>query len=84
MILDAILEFFCFPIIELLELLPAINIELPDDIFNQIGGYFQCLGYVCPIATVSYILVLKAVCWEFKIIMAIIVRVKSFVPFWGS
>ena len=84
MILDAILEFFCLPIIELLELLPAINIELPSDVFDQIGGYFQCLGYVCPIATVSNILVLKAVCWEFKIIMAIIVRVKSFVPFWGA
>lgn len=84
MILDSILEFFCFPIIEMLDLLPTIGVGIPEGVFDQIGGYFQCLGYVCPIATVMHILGLKAVCWAFKITMAIIVRVKSFVPFWGS
>ena len=84
MILDAILEFFCFPIMEMLDLLPTIDIAIPDDVFDQIGGFFQCLGFICPIAVVTHILGLKAVCWLFKILMAIIVRVKSFVSFWGS
>ena len=84
MIIDSILEFFIYPLILLLDTLPNISIGIPDGVFDQIGGYFQCLGYVCPIATVTTILGIKASCWGFKITMALIVRIKSFVPFWGA
>ena len=84
MIFDCFLEILCEPLISLLLNLPDISIGIPDGTFDQIGGFFQCLGYVCPIGTVTVILGLKASCWSFKIIMALIVRIKSFVPFWGS
>lgn len=84
MIIDAILEFFLSGLNILFDYLPEFSLTLPDYAYSNLSGWAQCLGYLVPLPLCIIILTLKWHMKAFKIVMALIVRIKSFVPFWGS
>lgn len=84
MIIDAIIEFFFNPLFEWISGLPDFAFELPEWAYSNVSGFAQGLGYVIPIPVVAFILITKVNCHIFKIGMALVVRIKSLIPFWGS
>lgn len=84
MIFDAIMEFFLTPILKILQALPQFEFELPTDIYGGFAGFAECLGFVLPMPLILTVLGMKISFYTFKIGMALIVRIKSFVPFWGA
>lgn len=84
MITEAVLNvFFVLPAL-LINLLPSINIALPNDLVNITSTLFKGLGYVLPIAGLMPILLFSLALNSFHIIWAIVIRVKSFIPTMGA
>lgn len=84
MILDAILEFFFYPLMALFDLIPDFSINFNDFTYSNLAGWAQCLGYICPVAYVAWLTFMKINFRIAKVALGIIVRAKSFVPFWGA
>jgi hypothetical protein len=64
--------------------LPTISVELPYNVLSTVSGIFGTLSYFFPIMELLPILVLNLAMDSFRIIMALIVRVKSFIPTMGA
>lgn len=84
MILDTIFRLLTAPLRVLLQAMPTIGIEIPSDVFVQITEYIKLACYFLPVKTIVAVLTLKFAMWAFRITMAFIVRVKSFIPTMGS
>lgn len=84
MITDKLIEIFLTPLMALIKLLPPLDFTVPLDVFNNVNGIFLCLGYVLPVPLILFIISTKLSCRMSQIAMAVVVRVKSFVPFWGA
>lgn len=84
MITKTILYVICSPILLLLDLLPSVSVTLPNDIFDSMDSLFASLGFIFPLGTLCIIIVSKITLKLAKITMALIVRIKSFVPTMGS
>lgn len=71
-------------IIELIiELLP--DVEIPKlTVHTVITDFINAAWYFLPMDTISYIFGLTIGITIFRIILAIILRIKSFVPGWGG
>jgi len=68
----------------LLSMLPQIELELPDNVLAGLGDVFGAVGYFFPVAALLPILIISIAMDLFQIIMAIVVRIKSFVPTMGA
>jgi len=84
MVFDWLFNLLTAPLQLLLELLPPLSVELPPDIMVRCRDIFIIVGYFLPLKTITAILSIKLTMWLFKITMALIVRIKSFVPTMGS
>lgn len=84
MITKAILYVICSPILLLLDLLPSVSVTLPNDIFASMDSLFSSLGFILPMTSLCIIIASKITLKLAKITMALIVRIKSFVPTMGS
>ena len=84
MIIDALFSVLLAPIKLLLSALPTIGYSLPDGIFNSIVDTFAFIGYVLPIESILMCLSIRLALISFRATMAVVVRVKSFIPTMGS
>lgn len=84
MITESILNIFLGIPELLIMLIPTTDIRLPTDILSGASSILQGIGYVVPIGALSPIFVTDFVLTNFKIIWALIIRVKSFIPTMGA
>jgi len=84
MIIEAILGVFLLIPKAILSLLPEIDVRIPDNVFGGLDNILSGIGYVLPIKGLLPILVISLAMSLFKIPMAILVRVKSFIPTMGD
>ena len=85
MIIEAIYNFFYWIAKTFISLFPTLNINVEplENILNE-SIFFQSITYFLPLGT---ILTVCALYWSVdiaRLIIAIIVRVKSFIPFFGG
>lgn len=83
MIIDKIINFFFLPVLLLLELLPDVQLNIPTDFINTIQNMLSIASYLLPLNSIVAILTIKIALRSFKIVMALISRVKSFFPSMG-
>lgn len=84
MITETILYIICSPILLMLNLLPAVNVTIPNGVFNSMDSLFSLLGCVFPMTSLCLIIGIKITLKLVKLTMALIVRIKSFIPTMGS
>lgn len=84
MITQAILYVICTPVLLLLDILPNVSVEIPSTAFDNIDSFFSLLGYVFPMTTLVTIIGIKISLKLAKITIALIVRIKSFIPTMGA
>lgn len=84
MITETILNVLCSPLLLLLDILPSVSVTIPDSIFAQLDSFFGLLGYVFPMASLCTILGIKISLKLAKITVALVVRIKSFIPTMGA
>ena len=84
MLIDKLFEIFLTPITAIIRLFPSVDFTIPLEVFNNVNGIFLCLGYVLPVPLILFIISTKLSCRMSQIAMAVVVRLKSFIPFWGA
>lgn len=86
MITDAIINIIFLIPYGLLSAMDSLNIELslPADMFEIIKDLTVGVNYVVPIERLMPIFVVMISLSVFKIVWAIVIRVKSFIPTMGS
>lgn len=84
MIVEAFFNIFFFLPNLIISWLPNLNIGIPEGVLNGLRDVFKGLGYFLPVNGLLPILITSLALDSFKIIMAIIVRLKSFIPFMGE
>ena len=84
MITEAILSvFFAIPAL-IISILPTVEAQLPEDIFADFGSLLYGVAWVFPVSAVLPILTVSFGVDIFRIIMAVAVRGKSFIPTMGD
>lgn len=84
MIIKAILLLIKVPFLLIIGLLPKVNITLPSSLFNSLHSLLYGVGYLLPLKGLVPIFVMSLSLSLFKITMAIILRIKSFIPTMGN
>lgn len=84
MITEAILNIFMIIPQLIIGLLPTINYTLPTDLFDTVTSVFYGLGYVLPLVRLAPIIAIDLALSTFKIVVAIVIRCKSFIPTMGG
>lgn len=84
MITDLILFIFISPAMLLINMLPTISISLPSDLVFSISNIFAGLGYFLPVGLILTLLGIQVVLMSSRMIVALVVRIKSFIPTMGA
>ena len=84
MITEAILNVLLTPTKVLLGLLPAVDVSIPDNAFDNANSFFGALGFFLPLTWIAPIIAMKIALKSARIFMALIVRIKSFIPTMGA
>ena len=53
MITNAIVDVLLSPVLILVDLLPAVDVSIPDTAFNNMSSVFDCIGFVLPVSVIS-------------------------------
>lgn len=64
--------------------LPDIEFNIPDNVLSGFGYVAQYINYFVPVAELMPILAISVSLSVFHIVWAIILRIKSFIPTMGS
>lgn len=62
----------------------TIELSIPDGVYSAMDSLFSALGYLFPIRQLLPILVVSGVFAMSRLIVAVVVRVKSFIPTMGD
>jgi hypothetical protein len=84
MIFEVIIQAFMIIPTLILSFLPTLSIEIPDNILSVIYYVFIAVGTFFPIGGLLPIFIVNLSLDLFKIIMAVVVRIKSFIPTMGG
>ena len=84
MITNAIVNVLLAPVLILVELLPAVDVSIPDTAFNNMASVFDCIGFVLPVSVICPVLVMRIGLKTARSVMALVVRIKSFIPTMGA
>jgi hypothetical protein len=68
----------------LLSLLPIIELEIPNNVLVGISEVLGAVAYIFPITALLPILIINLAMDMFRIIVALVVRIKSFIPTMGA
>lgn len=71
-------------VFNLLDKIPSLDFTLPDNVFEGIGSFFNALAFFLPMHTIATIFELKLLIIGVRLAYAVILRVKSFIPFVGG
>ena len=80
MITDAILDFLYFCIAGLIDLMPGLDVVLPEAPLEILEGVFSCLGYLLPMSVITPILVYIVARNTFRLLYSVWLVVKSYIP----
>ncbi len=84
MITNAIVDVLLSPVLILVDLLPAVDVSIPDTAFNNMSSVFDCIGFVLPVSVICPVLVMRIGLKIARSVMALVVRIKSFIPTMGA
>lgn len=84
MITNAIVDVLLAPVLLLVDLLPAVDVSIPDNAFNSMSSVFDCIGFVLPVAAICPVLAMRIGLKTARSVMALVVRIKSFIPTMGA
>lgn len=84
MILELIISAFLALANMIIGLLPVLDFQLPTGFLNGATVLFQYTGYFFPVGAMVLLFVAKLALNNLGLIMAIISRIKSFIPFMGK
>ena len=84
MITNAIINVLLAPVNILLDLLPAVDVSIPADAFNSMSSVFDCIGFVLPVSAICPVLLMCIGLKTARSVMALVVRIKSFIPTMGA
>ena len=84
MITDTLLKLLTMPVIILIESVSVIGFTIPVGVFNGLLLLSENLGYIFPISSLLPIFVLKILLRNARIVWAMVIRVKSFIPTMGD
>lgn len=84
MIIDLILNLIFNPLLLLLDLLPDLELEIPNDIYEPLEDAFEGVAYVFPIVALLPIIISSTALSIFRVVWACIIRIKSFIPTMGA
>jgi hypothetical protein len=84
MITEAILTVFLAIPKFIISVLPTVSVELPENVFDGLKGILNVVGYLIPIAALIPIIIVSFGMDCFKVVMALVVRIKSFIPGMGD
>lgn len=84
MITNAIVDVLLAPVLILVDLLPAVDVSIPDTAFNNMSSAFDCIGFVLPVSVICPVLVMRIGLKTARSVMALVVRIKSFIPTMGA
>lgn len=84
MIIVALWDVLLFVPNALLDMISPIDFVIPSGVFSFFHDFVITLGYVFPLGGLLPIVIASGVLEASKIAMAIIVRLKSFIPTMGS
>lgn len=84
MILDKIIELYTEPFYAMLKALPVLDLNFDFEVLDVFDNIFEQLNYIFPMQFISLIIFAKFSFQTCKILMAIIVRCKSFLPTMGA
>lgn len=87
MITDKIINVLLSPVYLLVlgldKVLPDIDFDLPDDVFNGFLQFLQTAAYILPVKGLIVWVTFTILLDNFRIIWAFVLRVKSFIPTMG-
>jgi hypothetical protein len=84
MITEAILNVFMVIPNIIIALLPEVKAVIPDGVFDGVNNVLYGIGYVLPMYALVPIFVISFALDGFKVVMALVVRIKSFIPTMGD
>lgn len=84
MIIDAIFSVILAVPNALLGALGSVSLSIPGGFIQGLGSVFSSINYFVPIRSLLPIVVIELAVIGFKIIWAIVLRVKSFIPSMGA
>lgn len=84
MVIDFFTNIFFAPIEWFISNLPFIDIDIPEGVFNILSATMGYIAYLTPIDQILIILGVDVSLNGFRLLMALIVRLKSFFPTMGS
>lgn len=84
MIVDAFINLLLAPIKLLLSALPTIGVSMPAGVFDVLTDTMAFIGYMLPVDTIITCFGIRLGMASFRQIIALIVRIKSFIPTMGS
>lgn len=84
MITKLIIDFLLLLPNTLLDLVPHLEIAIPEGIFNSLNSILGLLGFVFPVKGLLVIITTSISIKLFHIIWALILRIKSFIPTEGN
>jgi hypothetical protein len=62
----------------------TIELSIPDGVYSAMDTLFSALGYLFPVKQLLPILVVSGVFAMARLIVAVVVRIKSFIPTMGD
>ena len=84
MLFQSIFDFIVQFITDLLTELPTLNVSIPPSIFDIVNTVFRCVGYFLPMGYLMPVILIYFSMDFIRIIVALIVRIKSFIPTMGA
>lgn len=85
MLFDNFINFLLSPIDLLISILPSFSdFNVPQSALNSIGDLLGGLGYIVPWRGILPIFYLSASWVGFRMLWAILLRIKSFIPTMGA
>lgn len=67
-----------------LSALPEIKFEMPENIMDNLIGIFEIVCFLLPVKALLPILITSVTIDLAQIVIAIIIRIKSFIPTMGA
>jgi hypothetical protein len=84
MITEAIINVFLSIPRLLVSVLPTVDTQIPDGVFSGMTALLYGIAWALPLTALMPILIITFGLDIFRVIMAIIVRIKSFIPTMGD
>ena len=84
MITDVILFILIAPVLLIIAMLPTVSVSLPSNIVLTGSNIFAGLGYFLPMPLILSLIGIKYSLKLSRVAMALVIRIKSFIPTMGA